>query len=144
MTMAPVRSSLSFGDRDPSATGPGDQSLERSAHRRWSAVETRFPRGSKRIPLLRQPVAIDRVRAGFSGMYALFSAAIRTIRGCSLARTDSRMGRHALSTAFAGSAGLAGFATPSIPNPSNVGDDGLVSSRAREASSPVQSPRTVN
>jgi len=128
--MTTVGSIVLHDSRDHFATRRGDQSLERRANFLSEAVETRFLRGSERIPLLRQPVAIDKFRAGFSGMYAPPSAATRTC-GSAFSRSGEGGAGH-------------GFATPCTTTQANVGDDGLVSSRGREVSSLVRSPRTVN
>ena len=130
MTMLTVRSSRKHDVRDHSVGRHGDHSLERPAVSLWDAAETQFLSRSDRIPLLRRPVAIDRVRAGFSGMYALPLAAMPA-RGCA-SFGDVRRGM-----AFE-------FATPCTTTQENVGDDGTVSSRGRENAVAGRSPRTVN
>ena len=107
-------------DRDHLTSRRGDRSradLEVSAK---NPLRTQFCRGSRRIPRLRRPVAIDSVRAGISGMYALSLAAENAVR-----RRPMR-----------GAAGLTlvDFASTSTPTLSNVGPALVVSSRSREES----------
>ena len=114
MTLSKVWVSSLHGVRDHSASQRGDHSLAADTKVLSEAAETRFLPASGHIPLLRQPVAIDRVRAGFSGMYAL-PLADGSLFSASLTTTQP-----------------------------NVGDAGLVSSRGREVASVERPPLTVN